>query len=78
MVAPHLTMFLREDMVHVCARDAHGKAADLSCVAGNLGDTRVLPPPPDSWVSQPDANLAIGDHPRAGSPIGPVCYEHAG
>jgi redox-sensitive bicupin YhaK (pirin superfamily) len=59
MVEPHFTMFWHEDIAHVRAVDGNGKATDIACVAGSLGDARGLPPPPDSWASQPDADLAI-------------------
>jgi hypothetical protein len=32
---------------------------DVIVVAGELDQARGLPPPPDSWASQPDADLAI-------------------
>ncbi|MFM7800854.1 MAG: pirin-like C-terminal cupin domain-containing protein, partial [Limnohabitans sp.] len=32
---------------------------DVVVVAGALGDARGLPPPPDSWASQADSDLAI-------------------
>jgi len=59
MVQPHFTMFWHEDIAHVNAIDANGKATDVACVAGSLEDARGLPPPPDSWASQPDADVAI-------------------
>ncbi len=59
MVEPHFTMFWREDIAHVLQQDAQGNAIEVTCVAGKLGDARGLPPPPDSWASQPDSDLAI-------------------
>lgn len=59
MVEPHFTMFWREDIAQVLSIDANGKASEVACVAGNLGDAKGLPPPPDSWASQSDADLAI-------------------
>lgn len=59
MVEPHFTMFWREDMARVRTQDAHGKATEVTCVAGTLGDALGLPPPPDSWASQPESDLAI-------------------
>ncbi len=59
MVQPHFTMFWHEDIAHVHTVDANGKATDVACVAGSLADARGLPPPPDSWASQPNADLAI-------------------
>jgi len=39
--------------------DAQGLATDIRVVAGSLQDARGLPPPPDSWASQSEADVAI-------------------
>ena len=62
MAAPHFTMFWSEDIPRHTLRDAEGRATEVVCIAGRLsaGDPAlVLPPPPDSWAAQPDADLAI-------------------
>lgn len=59
MVEPHFTMFWREDIAQHVSRDADGKTTAVACVAGTLGDAGGLPPPPDSWASQPGSDLAI-------------------
>ena len=59
MVAPHFTMFWREDISHFQSVDADGRATEVACVAGSLGKAKGLPPPPDSWASQEDADVAI-------------------
>lgn len=59
MVEPHFTMFWREDIARIQQQDAQGNTTEVACVAGALGDARGLPPPPDSWASQPDSDLAI-------------------
>lgn len=59
MVEPHFTMFWREDMARVRTQDSDGKTTEVTCVAGTLGDAQGLPPPPDSWASQPESELAI-------------------
>ena len=59
MVDAHFTMFWREDIAHVQSIDANARTTDVTCVAGNLGDAKGLPPPPDSWASDSDADLAI-------------------
>ena len=59
MVDAHFTMFWREDIAHVQSIDANARTTDVTCVAGNLGDAKGLPPPPDSWASNGDADLAI-------------------
>ncbi|MBX9864664.1 MAG: IF-2-associated domain-containing protein, partial [Hyphomicrobium sp.] len=48
-----------EERARLHAVDAHGKTTDVACVAGALGDAKGLPPPPDSWASQPDSDVAI-------------------
>ena len=67
MVAPHFTMFWHEDIPRLTATDVGGRSTDVACIAGRLlpaedGATATgepLSPPPDSWASQPDADLAI-------------------
>jgi redox-sensitive bicupin YhaK (pirin superfamily) len=59
MVEPHFTMFWREDIARVRAQDAQGKATEIACIAGALGDAKGLPPPPDSWAAQDGSDLAI-------------------
>lgn len=59
MVDPHFTMFWREDIARERALDAQGQSTEITCVAGALGDAKGLPPPPDSWASQADSDLAI-------------------
>lgn len=65
-VAPHFTMFWAEDIPHFTAKDAEGRTTDVSSVAGRIGPVEGTPgeggplaPPPDSWASQADADLAI-------------------
>jgi hypothetical protein len=59
MVEAHFTMFWREDIARVLARDAAGRTTEVACVAGSLGDAKGLPPPPDSWASHSESDLAI-------------------
>jgi hypothetical protein len=62
MVPAHFTMFWSEDIPHLHAPDAHGRETVVACIAGRLahvGAATPLPPPPDSWASQPEADLAI-------------------
>ena len=39
--------------------DDDGRTTEITVVAGELAGIRPLPPPPDSWASRPDADLAI-------------------
>jgi redox-sensitive bicupin YhaK (pirin superfamily) len=59
MVEPHFTMFWHEDIAQYQSIDSNGRTTDAACIAGSLGDAKGLPPPPDSWASQSDADLAI-------------------
>ena len=80
MVDAHFTMFWSEKIPRRVDVDATGKATEVCCIAGRLGDAgndaaahalgqkpgadasallRPLAPPPDSWASQPEADVAI-------------------
>jgi redox-sensitive bicupin YhaK (pirin superfamily) len=59
MVEPHFTMFWNENVARERLVDAQGRTAEVVCVAGAIGSARGLPPPPDSWASSPDSDLAI-------------------
>jgi len=59
MCEPHFTMFWREQIQTVTHRDAQGLTTEVVVVAGHLAEAQGLPPPPHSWASQSDADLAI-------------------
>ncbi len=60
MVKPHFTMLWNEHIPRYTATDAQGRSTQLAVVAGRLaGAADPLPAPPDSWASQPDADVAI-------------------
>jgi redox-sensitive bicupin YhaK (pirin superfamily) len=59
MAEPHFSMFWHEDIPKLRFADASGAATHVSCVAGHLAGVDALPPPPDSWAAQADADLAI-------------------
>ncbi|MEP7099278.1 MAG: pirin-like C-terminal cupin domain-containing protein, partial [Burkholderiales bacterium] len=58
---PHFTMFWSQDILHRTSIDEAGRETELACIAGRFGDEaeQPLPPPPDSWAAQPEADLAI-------------------
>jgi len=59
MAEPHFTMFWHEDIPRLHAADAQGHVTEVTCIAGALPGMGCLPPPPDSWASQPDAEVGI-------------------
>jgi len=59
MVAPHFTMFWAEAIPRQVFADEAGGATEVVCIAGRIGELAPLAPPPDSWASQADADVAI-------------------
>jgi redox-sensitive bicupin YhaK (pirin superfamily) len=59
MAEPHFTMFWNQALARIQSTDATGKSTEVVCIAGSLGVAQGLPPPPDSWAANPDAELAI-------------------
>jgi quercetin 2,3-dioxygenase len=62
MVPPHFTMLWNEDVPRHVATDAQGRSTELAVIAGQLPETNLpplLPPPPDSWAAQAEADVAI-------------------
>jgi hypothetical protein len=59
MAEPHFTMFWRDALSTVEFVDAAGKRTKVLLVAGALEGKRAPSPPPDSWASRPDADVAI-------------------
>ncbi|MGN6110640.1 MAG: pirin family protein [Kofleriaceae bacterium] len=59
LVEPHFSMMWANQIpVHV-ARDPEGRATEVTVVAGALGEVVPPRPPPHSWASKPDADVAI-------------------
>lgn len=63
MVAPHFTMFWADAIPRRTFTDADGRSTEVVCIAGRLPAGHdvgaPLPPPPDSWASQAEADVAI-------------------
>jgi quercetin 2,3-dioxygenase len=56
---PHFTMFWAEAIPHRRFADAEGRVTEVACIAGRLDGSEPLAPPPDSWASQTESDLAI-------------------
>jgi redox-sensitive bicupin YhaK (pirin superfamily) len=61
MADPHFTMFWSENIPHRRFIDSDHNATIVACIAGRLEKDGAAPlaPPPDSFASQPEADLAI-------------------
>jgi hypothetical protein len=60
MVKPHFTMFWANEVPRLVAKDAAGRETTVAVIAGSLdGAGPALAPPPESWASRADADVAI-------------------
>jgi redox-sensitive bicupin YhaK (pirin superfamily) len=59
LVEPHFSMLWSHAIPRHLARDAAGRASEVTVIAGRLGDAQAPPPPPRSWASRADADVAI-------------------
>jgi hypothetical protein len=62
LAQPHFTMFWSEHVPRQLAGDAGGGSTEITCIAGRLAGAQMATPaapPPDSWASDPTADLAI-------------------
>jgi Pirin-related protein len=60
MVEPHFTMLWNERIPRLVRHDAAGRTTTVTVVAGALpGAAAPLAPPPESWASQPEGDVAI-------------------
>jgi redox-sensitive bicupin YhaK (pirin superfamily) len=62
LAQPYFTMLWSEDIPRELSADAAGGTAEVTYIAGAppaAATTPLQPPPPDSWASDPDADLAI-------------------
>lgn len=56
---PHYAMFWREEIPKRIFTDSSGGETELIVTAGPLGGAAPLAPPPHSWASHPESDLAI-------------------
>jgi hypothetical protein len=59
MVDPHFTMLWSEEIPRIVERDASGRSVELTVAAGSYGDRRPPSPPPGSWASRDESDVAI-------------------
>jgi redox-sensitive bicupin YhaK (pirin superfamily) len=58
-VPPYFGMLWSETIPHFLAKDEAGRSTDVKIIAGNLQALQAPAPPPDSWASHPDHDVAI-------------------
>jgi len=58
-VDPHFSMFWSHTIPRREQPDERGKGVELTAIAGNIAGLTPPSPPPNSWASQPDSDLAI-------------------
>jgi len=56
---PHFSMLWARDLPVVVLHDDTGAAATVTVIAGAYGDHAPPAPPPDSWASHADADVAV-------------------
>ena len=59
MAEPHFAMMWNENVPRVASRDALGRRTTVTLVAGALQEHKPLSPPPHSWASKGDSDVAI-------------------
>lgn len=59
LVPPHFAMLWSENVPKHRVVDAKGLETEVTVVAGQIGDAKAPPPPPSSWASHADADVAI-------------------
>jgi quercetin 2,3-dioxygenase len=59
MVEPHFSMLWSEEIPRHVARDGGGRATEVTVIAGALGEVVPPRPPPHSWASRAEADVAI-------------------
>jgi redox-sensitive bicupin YhaK (pirin superfamily) len=59
MAPPHFSMLWAEDIPHIVHRDAEGRTAEITVIAGVLEGHTPPSAPPHSWASRDDSDVAI-------------------
>jgi hypothetical protein len=58
-VEPHFSMLWDDTTPRLVHTDAAGRVTEVTVIAGALGDLMPPAPPPRSWASRPEADVAI-------------------
>ena len=56
---PYFTMLWDHKIPRLVAKDDGGRATEVTVIAGALGDATPLAPPPNSWASRAESDIAI-------------------
>jgi len=59
MVDPHFTMLWDRDIPNHVTTDSDGRTTNVTVIAGTLAGHEPPSPPPNSWASRPEADVAI-------------------
>jgi redox-sensitive bicupin YhaK (pirin superfamily) len=59
MVPPVFSMFWNRSIPRTVVRDGGGRSTEVTVVAGRYGTIAPPAPPPNSWASRPDSDVAI-------------------
>ena len=59
MAEPHFAMLWDADIPRLVVRDDEGRVVEVTVIAGELAGLVPPAPPPRSWASRPDADVAI-------------------
>lgn len=59
MVEPHFSMLWSEKIPRLRLGDEGSEGVELALVAGRVGNAEAPSPPPDSWASSPESEVAI-------------------
>ena len=58
-VKPYFSMFWKDQISVVNTQDSKGRLTEVTLIAGEYGTNKSPNPPPDSWASEPESDLAM-------------------
>ncbi len=59
MAEPHFSIFWSQDIPQITELDEADRRAKVTLVAGKIGETQGVSPPPESWANNPDNEVGI-------------------